>query len=1347
MAVSPASPLGADQNLLFGVLALQMDFVTRDQLVAAMNAWALEKIKPLGDILVEQGALSREHRSLLEPLVQAHIKQHAGDVHKSLGSLSSVSSIRAELGRIQDPVIQASLAQLGPMEADLPILPTRTLEQLEMPTGPQSRFRILRPHARGGLGEVFVAEDCELHREVALKEIQSRHADQMESRGRFMLEAEITGGLEHPGIVPVYGLGHYADGRPYYAMRFIKGDSLAEAIAHFHRGDQSKHDPGHRLMALRALLRRFIDVCNAIGYAHSRGVLHRDLKPSNIMLGHYGETLVVDWGLAKATGQAEETTGASEHPLRPRSDGGSGPTQMGRVIGTPAYMSPEQAAGRLDALGPASDIYSLGATLYQVLTGKPPVEGADAGEVLRKVERGWIVPPRKIDARLPKPLEAICLKAMSLQPAERYATPKELAEDIEHWLGDDPVGAWREPWNERLSRFFRRHRSLALAAGITLAVVSAVSLVAALLVNHARQREAQAFEINTLNRDIASSLEDKNWTAEKLGQLEAWIGRLARLEPNAADVARNRTNLTLAKAVATAFMTPSLDPEALARADAMLELVQARDPILAKTLRQERDSRVSQWETTLEVSAPFRNVASAFDLAKIRVDGKGLQATPTGANSVPVVPTLPAISGNVQLEATFDETWGSSPVIGIVMRLGNHDAYRFLVAVSHFTPRQLGGQPERLPSLSSARQSGEPVKILISRNQVILREIKTSVAEGPLRLQARRLGGRLSFQVNTLSPLVFDDPFPASAGASGIMELWWPDGVHLTRLAFGRLPLPAQPTSMERGDAMYAEGNLQEAYRFYSEQVRSAGDARMEPEGLYKQSLCALELGREAEAVEAFRNLLELWPSRDESKNRWLVLAACRLWSHLLDCGQSEEADKILNRLAGRASLAELLTWVPADSRVNILDRYTMSGAWWRVAYKKEGVIERLEQIIRARELLDDSDGRVVAEWRLLDAYRAAGNNEKALTWVRRLLDEQAMSRELRVAILRDYVWLLLERDQGALALQAIEDFSKSAKGAATSIPDLLLLERARVLAGLGRYPEADKELDAFFAGANQNSLPYADWADACLLRGFLWVDRGDESRARDAWRRGLLRNWKGKPPLAPSPQLRTGLAMRNYANAITFNTALSSLVGDLTEAEATMMFGSILSSTGVVDAIVRKVSTLAFPETLLRNVMLAAYRSDRGRDIARRMTYRRVGLEDFFTLPICLDFLAAFRIGALGEDIPTELDAMAWDATRKLIVYYDKGIIGDKDTIPLLKIWQGSFDPSNDWKAISSKFDADFRVQAAYLFGCRYMVLKKPRYADMFFAEVVASTAPGSILHNRAQQELNKLNRVPKNQ
>ncbi|MBI1915937.1 MAG: serine/threonine protein kinase [Planctomycetes bacterium] len=477
----------ADRNLLFGILALQMDFIDRDALIAAMNAWVLQKDRPLGQVLLERGALREPDRELLEALVVRHLELHGQDAEKSLASLSSLGSAGQQLEQIADADLHASLAHVATGPAEDPH-GTRAPSVGSLTSSGQ-RFRILRPHRKGGLGEVFVAEDQELHREVALKEIQEHHADDLDSRLRFIREAEVTGGLEHPGIVPVYGLGSYADGRPFYAMRFIKGDSLYDAIARFHNANDSVREPGERALGLRQLLGRFLDVCNAIAYAHSRGVLHRDLKPGNVMLGPYGETLVVDWGLARTFDESNEGSGTvAEAPLRPVSGSGSAPTQMGQALGTPAYMSPEQAAGRLDQLGPASDVYGLGAILYHLLTGRAPFEGSDAGAILQRVREGDLVPPRRVNPRAPAALEAVCLKAMARKAEDRYRAPRALADDLEHWLADEPVSAYREPLRTRLARWGRRHRPLVASAAVLL-VAAVVALSTGLVLLGRKQAE------------------------------------------------------------------------------------------------------------------------------------------------------------------------------------------------------------------------------------------------------------------------------------------------------------------------------------------------------------------------------------------------------------------------------------------------------------------------------------------------------------------------------------------------------------------------------------------------------------------------------------------------------------------------------------------------------------------------------------------------------------------------------------------------------------------------------------------------------------------------------------------
>ena len=275
--------------------------------------------------------------------------------------------------------------------------------------------------------------------------------------------------------MPVYGLGTYADGRPYYAMRFIRGDSLKEAIDRFHKDEALKKEPGRRSLELRKLLRRFIDVCNAIDYAHSRGILHRDLKPGNIILGKHGETLVVDWGLAKPLGRTDPDSDIGERTLMPSSASGSAETVPGKALGTPGYMSPEQARGDLNRLAPRSDVYSLGATLYCLLTGRPPFEGDDVASVLRKVQWGEFAAPRQTQPRIDPALEAVCLKAMAFAPDDRYATSRALADDIERWTAGQPVSAWQEPFWRRARRWARRGQTVvsALAAALLVALAGA----------------------------------------------------------------------------------------------------------------------------------------------------------------------------------------------------------------------------------------------------------------------------------------------------------------------------------------------------------------------------------------------------------------------------------------------------------------------------------------------------------------------------------------------------------------------------------------------------------------------------------------------------------------------------------------------------------------------------------------------------------------------------------------------------------------------------------------------------------------------------------------------------------
>ena len=514
------TPAGDEYGLLVGLFAVQLQLVTQDQFAAAAAEWAAgggEESFPAA--LVRRGSLTAEDLALLRPLVDKHVSRHGG-VEGSVAALGETGETPLRLMEgVEGPKADRTRLLLRSPAPDRSA--GRTRDRAKDDTRPGGggpggatapdggpRFDVVRSHAKGGLGEVFVARDRELNREVALKEIQPRYAHDEGSRTRFFLEAEVTGGLEHPGIVPVYGLGTYEDGRPFYAMRFVRGDTLQKAIESFHAG-RSGDASDFATVEFHKLVGRVVDVCYAVEYAHSRGILHRDLKPGNVMLGNHGETLVVDWGLVKTIDRDDaDKSEANEQTLHPISGNESYQTVMGQAVGTPMYMSPEAAAGKLDDLGKASDVYSLGATLYAVLANRPPFASGD--DIVDRVKEGRFPPPRLAVPDVPKPLEAVCLKAMKRSPSARYATARGLAEDLERWMADEPVSAYTDTLPTRLRRTVKRHQAkfAALAAAVLLSVIGLTAFSAVLSGKNAElsqslAREEASREEAEANADVA----------------------------------------------------------------------------------------------------------------------------------------------------------------------------------------------------------------------------------------------------------------------------------------------------------------------------------------------------------------------------------------------------------------------------------------------------------------------------------------------------------------------------------------------------------------------------------------------------------------------------------------------------------------------------------------------------------------------------------------------------------------------------------------------------------------------------------------------------------------------------
>jgi serine/threonine-protein kinase len=562
--------MNIQDDLLFGVMAVQSGALKADRLVETCALSTANGSAALAERLVEHGDLTIEQKTRIQSLVAEEVKNHGGDAEAALAAsmdgrfLEAITEVKTP-GNSEMARVARNLASAVNHEI---------LRSLRTPGDEaSSRYTRTHLHAKGGMGQVWVARDKSLGREIALKELRTDQKDNAVILSRFLYEARITAQLEHPGIVPVYELG--GGPVPFYTMRFVKGRTLSAAARSYH---QERLAGTADSLTLANLLNAFVGVCHAVAYAHSRGVIHRDLKGQNVVLGDFGEVIVLDWGIAKEIGPAapaaagqkgEEQAGSAVHappgqervraaPVRARdpqdarqpsieevvtldesetlpqgrdsgasvrrswqeSGAGSEGTMQGQLLGTPAFMAPEQASGLLRQIDQRTDVYGLGAILYEILTGTPPFDGKITTEILRQVREEPPRSPRELNPKIDPALQAICLKALSKDREQRYASATELAQDVQRHLADQPVHACPDPLTRRALRWARRHRTvMATSAGLLLTAIIALSVGTVLV---SRERNVAAFEANEARQAVDDMYTKvaENWLEDRLDPLQ-----------------------------------------------------------------------------------------------------------------------------------------------------------------------------------------------------------------------------------------------------------------------------------------------------------------------------------------------------------------------------------------------------------------------------------------------------------------------------------------------------------------------------------------------------------------------------------------------------------------------------------------------------------------------------------------------------------------------------------------------------------------------------------------------------------------------------------------------------------
>ena len=490
------------RELLLGLFAVQLQLLTSAALSHAVTAWSKQQALSFDVFLVENEYLTSGQVEMISEIADAAVAAHGGDIDAAIAALGGVS-------RVEDSFLGA-ITILGHGDFEVRSHGTGDEKVLGVEEAP-GRYTHVSEYARGGMGRVLLAHDEHFGRDIALKELlpqfdpdahtiapNSEHTPvrlAVPLIARFLQEARITGQLEHPSIVPVYELGYRKNGTLYYTMKLVRGNTLARALS------QAKS-----LEQRLGLLPHYLDLCQAVAYAHSKGVIHRDIKPSNVMVGEFGETVVIDWGLAKVLGSEDvhrEELAQALANLNIDEQLGDFNTLHGQAIGTPSYMPPEQAAGEIDHVQKTSDVYSLGAVLYEILSGRPPYVGESGRAILKQVTQEDPASLDAIVATAPPELVAICTRAMMRAPDARYPDAQALAEDVRRFLAGAVVQAYSYSFAEHLRRFWKRHRGVLTASAVGAVALLVTGIVYNIMLVQARDREReQRIAAETANKQL-----------------------------------------------------------------------------------------------------------------------------------------------------------------------------------------------------------------------------------------------------------------------------------------------------------------------------------------------------------------------------------------------------------------------------------------------------------------------------------------------------------------------------------------------------------------------------------------------------------------------------------------------------------------------------------------------------------------------------------------------------------------------------------------------------------------------------------------------------------------------------